>query len=509
MSIVDALFLPDELAGHVLLAIAFGVFAAIVGAVFSLGGAWALRGRAALTTPRCSRCGFSLRGAGTELPTNCPECGRSLRKAGSVRSLRYRRQALTVGITAPVVAIGGFAIGTVAAMWIVSVVRAAISDVTVGQSGTPIVSALQPKADAPGDIDLSEYRHRPARDLLAHFWPDVSSDVTALPSVVENYTAQCRRQRYTLPTANRLLDAVAMGAFTEAEVRRGRANQGAWRGSRLHLVAPLLQSGDASPAWYARLISPPEISQTIVPVAPESVQAGSTMTLRLVDIDPSCATRPPWTYRIHDVKATDAEGGVINAGRVTSSRSPGYSLRAPGVLGPMTISVTWSDAFYQTGGVVEAVVEVTTDVTRLRRHPAVEEPFVEMQLAVLPLAERDAITFEHVNSEGVALLGTWSVNIDGRWIPMMTERAHWASASGGVLAPAPKSSWKDRERVRVRFVPWADNEVDRLLPSLSTAAGGSVLARNASRVAEPFELELATLDLMSQDGALLFATPTR
>ncbi|MBL9149964.1 MAG: hypothetical protein JNM94_14845 [Phycisphaerae bacterium] len=232
------------------------------------------------------------------------------------------------------------------------------------------------------------------------------------------------------------------------------------------------------------------------------------MALRLVDIDPSLATRPTWTYRIRDVKATAADGGIVDVGGVSTRRSPDDSLKAPGVLGPMTIRVTWSDAYYQTGGVVEAVVEVTTNVTRLRRHPVIQ-PFVEMQLAVSPLAERDAVTYRQFNTERVALLGSWSVNIDGRWIPMTTARADGDSASGGVLAPAPKSPWKDQERVRVRFVPWADDDVDRLLPSLSTAAGGSILTMFASRVAEPFELELVRLDVMPQDGSLVFETPTR
>lgn len=80
---------------------------AVIAAAFVIGGFWALRGRAALRFPACRRCGSLLHGSADKLPERCTECGSALTARRSVLWLRFRRQPLTILITAPVVMLGG------------------------------------------------------------------------------------------------------------------------------------------------------------------------------------------------------------------------------------------------------------------------------------------------------------------------------------------------------------------------------------------------------------------
>jgi hypothetical protein len=84
-----------------------GTTYALVSSAFILGGFWALRGRVALRSPGCRRCGALLRGEGDEPPATCPECGRVLTARNAVRWLRFRRQPATFLVTGPVVLFGG------------------------------------------------------------------------------------------------------------------------------------------------------------------------------------------------------------------------------------------------------------------------------------------------------------------------------------------------------------------------------------------------------------------
>lgn len=92
----------------------FGLFAL----AFVLGALWALRGRPALQPPACRRCAALLRihdeSGAARLPEACPECGERCDRIGAVRWFRFRRQATTLGITFPVVLLGGLILSGVA-----------------------------------------------------------------------------------------------------------------------------------------------------------------------------------------------------------------------------------------------------------------------------------------------------------------------------------------------------------------------------------------------------------
>lgn len=107
---------PDDVV-NIVLSFVGATLAGVLAAAFVLGAAWALRGRAALRTPACARCRALLRGSGLEVPDRCSECGRSLDRPRAVLWLRFRKQALTLAITFPVVLLGGLALAIAAASY--------------------------------------------------------------------------------------------------------------------------------------------------------------------------------------------------------------------------------------------------------------------------------------------------------------------------------------------------------------------------------------------------------
>lgn len=508
MSLIDALYLYEELAGHVLWSIAFAIFAALMVAAFSLGGAWALRGRAALATPTCSQCRASLRAVGTELPKNCPECGTLLTSARSVRWLRFRRELLTAGITAPVIALGGLTLGLAVAAWLVTTMRDLLLH-RVPIVATKTVDSTLPPAQVPdSDFGSDAWLERPVRDVLAMAGPGVdpqSIDGMALWI----YQARCRRNRYALPSAERLLDALAIAAFVEADVRRYWTTPQRHHRTTPILATSLVTMGDASPAWFARITAPPDVSQKVVLLAPLTVQPGKPLTIRLADVDPSARERSPNTACIADVSARAADGTAVHFDeywkRGRYQVLPGV---APAALGPCTIVVTWIDRMYQTGGVVEAVVDVTSFGIQLPRSPF-DSDEMYVSVAVWPLGDRDAIALSATDSTNTVLLGTWSIEIDGRWVPMTLTDANWYSVSGGVLMEAPRTPWRERSQLRVRYVSPTDEEVAQMARDLPTdALGRNAITMNASLASETVELELRRTGI-SASGPYTYIVPAR
>lgn len=130
-----------------------GLAGAIAGALFGLcasafvlGALWALRGRPALRTPECRSCGSMLRiddaSGRPQLPDACPECGAECDRIGSVRWFRYRRQVATLGVTFPVVLVGGLALSGIAT----AIAMKALFDATrpIVVSSTPITGRPTP-----------------------------------------------------------------------------------------------------------------------------------------------------------------------------------------------------------------------------------------------------------------------------------------------------------------------------------------------------------------------------
>lgn len=95
-----------------------GALSGLFASAFVLGALWALRGRPALRAPECRRCASLLRvdepSGAPRLPEACPECGERCDRVGSVRWFRYRRQAATLGVTLPVVLVGGLVLSGIA-----------------------------------------------------------------------------------------------------------------------------------------------------------------------------------------------------------------------------------------------------------------------------------------------------------------------------------------------------------------------------------------------------------
>jgi len=125
-AILDGLGGLDDEVRDLVVTIAGGALAGLLGVGFTLGGLWALRGRPALSAPHCRRCRSHLRGAGRDVPMTCPECGVSLARPESVRWLAFRRQPLTLAVTLPVVLLGGLILAVFAS---IEIGRAVLNEV--------------------------------------------------------------------------------------------------------------------------------------------------------------------------------------------------------------------------------------------------------------------------------------------------------------------------------------------------------------------------------------------
>lgn len=314
-----------------------GLAGAIAGAIFGLcasafvlGALWALRGRPALRTPECRRCGSMLRvddaSGRPQLPDACPECGEVCDRVGAVRWFRYRRQAATLGVTFPIVLVGGLALSGIAT----AIAMKALFDATrpIIVSSTPITGRPTPVYDHRLD-DPDSYLEVIARvDVVEIAWrlSDLDGEIESLGNA-DSLVPGLRRLRETLLRGD---------AGEGLEATRERAL--ALRYATLDAIEARLSDADASlveefTEGRSRLLD------TFRLTGPRRVAVGGPILLRLAPPIPD-AVLPSGGYA--PVVRVDVDGQPVPWQPETwGARTGLLSLQAPAELGEHELSVAF------------------------------------------------------------------------------------------------------------------------------------------------------------------------
>jgi hypothetical protein len=480
-------------------ALLFGALAGILAVAFTIGGLWALRGRATLVPPNCRRCRSQLRGEGTHAPSTCPECGADLSRSGAVRWLRFRRQPLTVAITAPVVLFGG----CILAIW------AAHELMQVGdgtwrawqRSRVVAPAGLDAASDALADDSAAiEDGPGPSRDILSiGLVPGVTVVRLSPPSMATRVRAYRAQRQIGWGDLSGIVEALRAetrsSALTDADVSllRDLARDLLAGGPRAGAMVPGLRpTGDVAPGvelvnqlmqlgyvdmpWVEEAVR--HANQSMRVVAPPAVRQGEIVGVRLLDDVGDRAG----ALRLVSIHRGDEEVLRPTTTRGVPTYLPFGAFLAPDEVGVDEVRVTWEGpelTCSESGDPHRPVsIEVATAprtavvrydvVAGAESLPAVTDPARDpisamgsaLQLAVRECGERDALIVMVGNVTAVQVEGRWSVDVDGAWHDVTTSTLGAYAGRQGVLVRAPRGGWPDEVRLRFDPIPGVS---DRLL----------------------------------------------
>ncbi|MDZ4831951.1 MAG: hypothetical protein SGJ09_17380 [Phycisphaerae bacterium] len=476
---------------------------AIVGALtgalavaFTLGGVWAIRGRAALSVPTCRKCSSPLRGAGHDIPEACPECGASLGERSAVRWHRFRRQPATLAITAPVVLVGGIMLAYAASAIIVREVFAwsvneqrgwpraiAPADPTVTEGETIVPMRVPTIAESVATARHDEQRAWSALKLLPTRVETAPTAGKVAGGYDWGYAHLFRRSpsdaRFDFAPSWRLAptDVELMKDLVEELAgESGGSPCGSYSmipNGVFVLAQTLLQRGYVSPEWAGRVV------ERMAPfprcVMSPCVKPGGQVGIRI--FDERCG--PVLMGRFLSIRLNGEElfSRPFDARNILASEARTEFL-APDKEGEYDVDLDWvvvSSAVQRWAG--SDLSERGSSRLRLRvdRGPELlpatttpsADPFARSDssftLMVTKLGERDLIQFASQFRSSIALVGQWSVEIDGTW-RVLRDNSGLAGLFGArKLVTPPKDGWP--HTLHVRFDPSPD--IALTLPSIS------------------------------------------
>ncbi|MDZ4752995.1 MAG: hypothetical protein SGJ11_00680 [Phycisphaerae bacterium] len=413
-----------------------GTLVAVFAVAFVRGGVWALRGRPALRAPACRRCGGLQHGEGPEVPDLCTECGAALHAPHAVRWLRFRKQTLTVLITAPVVLVGGILLSLVLVISMLAPIERRftalrgvhVSDVdfraqSAAHQAQPSVVSLVQTIRAGGSAGTEALLELVAQ-LDAAGSPDQaisSDDVDRVLTLLEELSAG------DAPTE----------PFAAADMRvlsSGHRLFG-WRGACMHALATMNLTSDAlrerSLAIRRRLLPEPGIA------LPARVQPIDRFTVRgFLPGEPTGATVRILRVTINGETALEVLPPVAHDVR-------GHHVNAPAALGEYVVEVHWSvvtdsDAGgTQPGATLDSHSLVSTGSTKSRlivaNGPELLLPMArdagslldvcEPNLSVQSLGDIDQVLVFVQTRGSLALDGSWDILCNGAWQRIGEQRA--------------------------------------------------------------------------------------
>lgn len=309
-----------------------GTLFGLVGCAFVLGGFWALRGRPALQPPTCRACGALQRAAATHaVPATCSECGADLGEQGSVRWFRYRRQPLTLGVTLPVVLVGGLLLAAGSTAFIVEELRWYLATRPVAAPRPTDARSAPPAAglpEAPEPMVLTEILGLTPDALDALDASVAAGDVVAVTRWVELVQSGLGTGAQGLGRLGDAEFAALLAAYGRLSEACDGQDDAAQDGLRLALrcvldvlLEPrgLVSSADRAADWAA-------LNELTRLVGPQRVAPSSSMRLSLVVPGSTFAMTSPEVKRI-------AQDGVNVPFTLGGGWSIGAVVQAPAELG--------------------------------------------------------------------------------------------------------------------------------------------------------------------------------
>lgn len=493
-----------------------GALAGTLAVAFTLGGVWALRGRPGLKTPTCRRCASRLRGAGLALPETCPECGAALTDRRAVQWVRFRKQALTLAITAPVVLLGGSLLAVFMALWLMHLAedagrhlrrprpRDVAREITALAAAPPqelegAVAEDDSGLPAIGGADATVGDDRPPAPRLAAEIGAVREQFVERSNAALNLRLLCvglDEIESAHGADESLIDQVRELA---AELLEGRWVESGYSGdingplSAQPLLERLHRLGAVDDAWIrARLARPNSSISCVVPgrARPNSVVGvridsslgldvnAANITALLIDGAESLPEQPvrvvdggltaagfpvPAAIGVHDVIVRWTEPHVV-----WNPESLDLELR------PTSREATVSLDVQDAPELLEPVDDPDADPFRSRA--------ASVLLEIRRCGARDAIVIDWAVPSRLQLAGTWSVHVDGEWRPITDAGAAGDRTFGYRLIRPPASGWSDTIELRFDPHPEPDRLVLPPLPSdLSPVEGMDRFIAGATR----------------------------
>ncbi len=460
--------LPADRAAPIFILVA-ATLSAILSIAFIIGGLWALRGRPALRVPGCRRCDASQHGEGVVVPKLCTECGAAQVSPHSVRWVRFRKQPLTLLITAPVVLIGGTCVA-------VLLVRGFVNSVDARATRMRDTRELVAKFRASSAVNQAWPRGplidsaMSIEEVIGIAREGGAKGTEAFLSIV-NWIGTRMIESQELDPAMTFLEAVAARSIPSAPFvdRSAHATPGdnsdlrttsGWRSATLIALGALNANypsvRERSRALAERLLPTPEI------LAPSCVRPGAPMTIR------GAIGGEPVNVLVRILTISIDGATVWSLGLGNDLKAMGPSVNAPSAVGAHVLEVQWAVVLLNNTWPALQVSESEPILSGTTSHSFLVDAGPELlPRESLGKYERFDISstwffVERIDDVeqiqlvvqlrgGIAMEGNWDVERAGSWQHVGEQKVSDGSYFNRVILLEHTAEWPDV--IRLRFTP--------------------------------------------------------